>query len=153
MNDSGARILDGWLLAHLDSGAWGQVIVRSVPEGHELRHMADATLDAPDLVRLRPADLREWTDTTATGVFRPLKSAPSLRQGWRCVVAGHDDLALALEGLYPGALGDWWAGHTGSGVATSLADFMGRQTGIYRSARNLSLADAEVVAQIGRAHV
>ena len=147
MNHAGAYALHAWLLSHPFPTPWGEVVVRAIHGGHEVRHVADSQRDDGSLLLLQPRALLEWADTTAQGAFRPLKSAPTLRSGWRCIATNQDDLALALEGLYPGALGDWWAWQQGSATPTSFQDFMGRQAGIYRNIRNLPAADADSVTR------
>ncbi len=50
------------------------------------------------------AELRALAQFTATGLFRPLKSAPNLRRGWRCLAARRkrigrgDELSLSWVG-------------------------------------------------------
>jgi hypothetical protein len=69
---------------------------------------------------------------TAAGAFRPLKSAPNLRRGWRVSLADDDALELALNHLYPGAIADWFAASRNPPPITSYREFTARQTGMYR---------------------
>ena len=66
---------------------WGQVHIRRIDDGgFELRHVVDAEANADALGQAQTADLRSLAETNALGQFRPLKAAPHLRSGWRCVV-------------------------------------------------------------------
>lgn len=113
--------------------------VRIEPQagGYELRHAADFPAESGTYVALEVSELREWALADAAGAFRPLKSAPTLRKGWICRADSLEQLWEALEGLYPGAIGDWYAveklGERGQG----LRPYLERQTGIYRTAKLL----------------
>ena len=75
-------------LAQLGSErALAQVQIRRIGEGFELRHIADSEAPAESLRQLPLAEAPGWAQTNSTGQFRPLKSAPDLRQGWRLTVA------------------------------------------------------------------
>ena len=43
-----------------------------------------------------------------------------------------EELGLALNCLYPGAVADWFAVRSGRGAVTNYREFTGRQTGMYR---------------------
>jgi hypothetical protein len=75
---------------------------------------------------------------TSAGAFRPLKSAPNLRRGWRVAAADETELELALSHLYPGAVADWFAARLDPPPATSYRQFTERQTGMYRITTMLS---------------
>jgi hypothetical protein len=77
-------------------------------------------------------DLRALTQFTAAGAFRPLKSAPNLKRGWQAQLNSDDELWLAVNTLYPGALADWFAAQQAHPPITSYRDFTARQTGMYR---------------------
>jgi len=125
--------------------------VRLTPEtsGYELRHGADAGRERSELLVLTYGDLRELAQTTATGAFRPIKTAPNLRRGWWCRAATEAELEEALDALYPGALTDWWAAGENPAPVQHFREFAGRQTGMYRGIRELSDADAAAVIRAG----
>ena len=82
------------------------------------------------------------------GQYRPLKTAPTLRHGWRLEVADLAELRLALDGFYPGrltALAAWEAHRL---ATTPLRETLGRQSGMYRAAAKIS--DDEVDGLVGR---
>jgi hypothetical protein len=117
---------------------FGQVIVRRIGSGFELRHQADSAASSENLIDLKGTELRAWAQTAEGGAFRPLKSAPNLRPGWRAVATDGAALDLLLHYLYPGAVADWFAAQSTHPPVTSYRDFTARQTGMYRSTNMLS---------------
>ena len=115
---------------------FGQVLIRKVGPGFELRH-ADDKGDVGDA-----SDAKNIAEFTDSGSFRPLKSAPNLLRGWKMRVRDAEELGLALNYLYPGAVADWFAVRSGRGVVTNYREFTGRQTGMYRITAMLSDARA-----------
>lgn len=88
------------------------------------------------------------------GNFRRLKTAPTLRLGWRLVLRDLEEARLALDYFYPGRADVYraWAG--GTLVPTPLRETLGRQTGMYRVAAKIDDAQAEtVVANLCRSDV
>jgi 4Fe-4S binding protein/cobalt chelatase family protein len=121
-----AQIGDEFVLA--------QVLIRKTGESFELRNVADK--DRSDLKAI--TDLKDVAQFTETGAFRPLKSAPNLRRGWRVELRHAEELGLALNYLYPGAVADWFAVRSGKPPVTNYREFAGRQTGMYRITAMLS---------------
>ena len=120
-------------LAALDTEiVFGQVAVRRLERGFELRHESDRSAAADNLTTLNGTELRAWAQTAAGGAFRPLKSAPNLRAGWRALAADSAALELLLHYLYPGAVADWFAAQAAAPPITSYRQFTARQTGMYR---------------------
>ncbi|MEW6158089.1 MAG: DR2241 family protein [Verrucomicrobiota bacterium] len=115
-----------------------QVRICRQPHGFELRHVADRSRPAGDLRGAAVEDLRAIAQLTDSGAYRPLKSAPNLARGWVVFAREAEELERALNILYPGFLADWFAVHSGSGVATSYREFTARQTGMYRITTHLS---------------
>src|SRR5512139_2317141 len=119
-----------------------QVRILRLPDGFELRHVAD--VDAP-VSELRPValgELRALARVTCQGNFRPLKSAPTLQAGWWSRVASPAELDAALNHLYPGAVADWHAARANPPPVTHYREMAGRQTGMYRIAQRLDDAQA-----------
>jgi hypothetical protein len=121
---------------------FAQVWIRRMPKGFELRHVADKEGDEDALQSVAEKDLRSLAQFTAQGAFRPLKSAPNLRPGWRAIARDEESLGLALNQLYPGAVADWFAAQSPSPPITSYREFTGRQTGMYRITTMLEDATA-----------
>jgi hypothetical protein len=131
------------LLASFDTEiVFGQVAVRRLEGGFELRHESDRAAAADSLTTLNGTELRAWAQEAAGGAFRPLKSAPNLRAGWRAVAADGAALELLLHYLYPGAVADWFAARTAPPPLTSYRQFTARQTGMYRITTKLDDAIA-----------
>lgn len=129
--------------------AWAQVLVRARAGGFELRHLEDVAVAEERLQLVPLGELRALAQFTAAGAFRPLKSAPNLRAGWRVVVARGEELEAALQILYPGSLADWHAARAGSPPVTHYREFTERQTGMYRVTTMLDDAAAARVARAG----
>ena len=66
---------------------FAQVSIARCDRGYELRHVGDHGVEADSLRAIELADLRAIAQFTGTGTFRPLKSAPTLRNGWRLEIA------------------------------------------------------------------
>jgi sirohydrochlorin cobaltochelatase len=72
------------------------------------------------------------------GKYRPLKTAPNLRRGWRLELATAEDLRRALDYFYPGRLAVFAASKSGQLKTTPLRDALDRQSGMYRLAAKIS---------------
>jgi hypothetical protein len=126
---------------------FAQVFIRRIGRGYELRHATDVA-ESPETLRLAAdSGARALAQFTAEGQFRPLKSAPTLRRGWRILPAGDFELGAVLNQLYPGALADWLAAQTERPPVTNYREFFDRQSGMYRNAAALTDAQAAGVIQ------
>lgn len=125
----------------------GQALVRRMHPGYELRHAEDRTAGDTELRTITLQDVRQLSQFTNTNSFRPLKSAPTLRTGWRLHVVNDGDLEVALNHLYPNAIADWYAVRTGKPPVTNYREFTNRQTGMYRITTMLTDAQATQVIQ------
>ncbi|HEY3857817.1 MAG TPA: DR2241 family protein [Verrucomicrobiae bacterium] len=117
---------------------FGQLLIRRAAGGFELCHTAEAETLSENLRLLDVRELRALAQFTATGLFRPLKSAPNLRCRWQCLATDEHELEQALSHLYPGAVADWFAVRSGAPPITSYRQFTARQTGMYRITTMLS---------------
>ncbi|MCB1225133.1 MAG: hypothetical protein KDK99_04915 [Verrucomicrobiales bacterium] len=123
-----------------DGPAWiGQVQIEPLPEGRfRLRHIADANAPLESLcLHEHPSAAREIARSTGEGAFRPLHSAADLNTGWRLEIGSIAELRLALDFLYPAAVGCWIAQREEGLQGTPLRTFLGRQTGMYRFANTI----------------
>lgn len=117
--------------------------------GYELRHRVDADRPAAELtVHTDPEDASALALYDDAGAYRPLKTAPNLRHGWRLVVSDDKALRLALDQFYPARLGAWQAFQQGRLATTPLRETLGRQTGMYRVTAKLT--DEQADALVGR---
>lgn len=126
----------------------GQILVDRGSAGQFLLcHRADAGRD--DLTSYCGADVAlELARFTDAGEYRPLKTAPNLRHGWRLQLATADELQRALDNFYPGRLAAWNAWRQGALRTTSFRDTLSRQSGMYRVATRIT--DDQADALIGR---
>lgn len=130
---------------------FGELCLTAVAEaGYELRHRADVGQPAEALVRHDdPEAAADLAINDDAGTYRPLKTAPNLRRGWRLVVVDAARLRRALEGFYPGRAGAWRSfRREGTLQTTSLRETLNRQTGMYRVTGKLTAEQADLL--VGR---
>jgi sirohydrochlorin cobaltochelatase len=121
---------------------FGQVLVQKINGSFFiLLHRDDESLgqlqtyrDAEDAVGIAKYD--------DAGNYRPLKTAPNLRHGWRLELANFEELRRALDYFYPGRLAVFAAWKSGDLKTTSLRETLDRQSGMYRVAAKIS--DAQI---------
>lgn len=129
----------------------GEIIATSAADGAiDLRHRDDAGRN----------DLKQHADPEAAvsiarfdeaGKFRALKTAPTLRRGWRLLLPSLSDARLALDFFYPGRVAAILARDRGTLRITPLRETLNRQTGMYRAAARLTDQEAdELVAEVCR---
>lgn len=137
------------LLGWLEEGRTrlGQIAVRRDGDFFELRHLDDADATALDDY-CSPEDALEIARWDAAGKYRPLKTAPTLRAGWRLRLRTAAELVLALEYFYPAMLASCLAAREKRLGVTPLRDTLARQSGMYAITRQATVEDAEAV--IGR---
>lgn len=85
-----------------------------------------------------PAGLREIAKFDASGEYRPLKTAPTLKGGWKTATNCAAEFLKRLDALYPGVFATWIAYHCGRHLPTPLRDTLDRQTGMYRFAGSIT---------------
>src|SRR5437899_7741025 len=86
--------------------------------------------DAEDAIKIAKYD--------DAGNYRPLKTAPNLRHGWRLEVDTIQELTRALDYFYPGRLAVFAAWKSGKLEITPLRETLDRQSGMYRVAAKIS---------------
>ena len=84
---------------------------------------------SPLTPRLQAA--RDIARYDAAGNYRPLKTAPNLRRGWRLTLATIEELHEALDAFYPAMLAARLAFQQGRLAVTPLRDTLNRQSGMY----------------------
>jgi sirohydrochlorin cobaltochelatase len=77
------------------------------------------------------------------GMYRPLKTAPTLRHGWKLILKNLTELRLALDLFYPGRLAAIFAFEKSELVTTSFRETLARQSGMYRVAAQISETEAD----------
>ena len=129
------RALEDWLAKGLR--CIGQIAIECCDDGtFSLCHREDgggqnltaygAADDAVDLARFDDA-----------GNYRPLKTAPTLRHGWKLILENLNALRAALDLFYPGRLAAMFAFENGGLVATPFRETLDRQSGMYRVAAQI----------------
>ena len=116
----------------------GQIAVTKDDSGWILCHSEDVnSMDSLSMScdALKARERAMFDDSSA---FRALKTAPTLRHGWKIAVATETELRLALECFYPGVIGLWESAMEKSLQPVPLRDTLGRQTGMYRFANTIS---------------
>jgi len=117
---------------------FGQILIQKNQAGvFVLSHRDEASL-----VQLQPyrdaEDAVEIAKYDDAGNYRPLKTAPDLRHGWRLELATVEELRRALDYFYPGRLAIFAAWKSGDLKTTALRDTLDRQSGMYRVAAKIS---------------
>ena len=124
--------------AQLGEGlVFGQVWIRQISAGYTLRHIDDR-YRTDSLKPISMAELRNIVQYSGRREFRPLKSAPNLLSGWSLDLQSGDELAAALDELYPNSIADWFAARLPVPPVTHYREFTARQTGMYRIATMLN---------------
>jgi sirohydrochlorin cobaltochelatase len=138
--------LAAWLASGRDS--IGEIAITTNADGSfSLCHIADRCQDGLQ-VHHAAHDALFIARNDASGSFRPLHSAPTLNRGWRLDLATLDELRLALDFFYPAAVGMAHALEQDKLAAVPLRNLLGRQTGMYRFANNIT--DEQAHAMIGK---
>jgi sirohydrochlorin cobaltochelatase len=117
---------------------FGQILVeKREGAGFVLLHRDDASLNK--LQRYRDAkDAIEIAKYDEAGNYRPLKTAPNLRHGWRLELATAEELRRALDYFYPSRLAVFAGWKKGCLKTTALRETLDRQSGMYRVATKIS---------------
>jgi len=120
---------------------FGQISVRKTSNSLVLCHRDDEAHDELEIFR-NAGDAIEIARYDDDGNYRPLKTAPNLRHGWRMEVGTIDELKRALDHFYPSRLAVFVAWRGGQLRITPLRETLDRQSGMYRIAAKIS--DAQV---------
>ena len=128
--------------------AIGQILIlRKNKMGFVVSHRDDESRADLEIFR-NPGDATEIARHDDAGDYRPLKTAPNLRHGWKLELADLSGLRLALDLFYPGRLAAFLAAGDGKLASTSFRETLSRQSGMYHVAAKIS--DAQSDALIAR---
>lgn len=72
------------------------------------------------------------------GSYRPLKTAPDLRRGWKILARDLLQVEQVIDAIYPGRFAVLHAFKSGQLTTTSLRETLNRQSGMYRIAAKIS---------------
>ena len=116
----------------------GEILVRKTGTGgFALSHRDDKAMDQFKIFR-SAEDAIEIAKHDDAGNYRPLKTAPNLRHGWRLELEMLEDLRHALDYFYPGRLAVFAAWKSDKLQTTPLRETLERQSGMYRVAAKIS---------------
>jgi len=121
-----------------DSNPFGQIFIqRTKADGFVLCHREDQNSGQLQVFRT-PDDAVEIARYDDAGKYRPLKTAPNLRHGWRLELVDLGELRRALDHLYPGRVAMLAAWTENRLSTTALRETLDRQSGMYRVATKIS---------------
>ncbi len=125
----------------------GEVLIQHTASGWRLCHRDDASLAGTGTLTAftEAADAREIARCDASGAFRPLKTAPSLKRGWELSLTEPNEVHQALDHLYPATLANWFRHSEGYLPARHLKEMLDRQTGMYRVTGLLREGEAQAL--------
>jgi sirohydrochlorin cobaltochelatase len=130
--------LEQMLEGELDAGPIfiGEVAIRNLDDGtFELAHRNTEVAPA---VNFAAGDALEVAKFDEKGNYRPLRTAPNLRRGWKIIALNIPDVIAVTDAIYPGRLAAWRAWKTKRLKTTSLRETLNRQSGMYRVAAKIS---------------
>ena len=114
----------------------GQLEIERVEGAFVLSHRDDA--GRSDLGEHEVDDAFEIARFDDAGNYRPLKTAPTLRHGWKIFARDLSQVERVIDTIYPGRLAMLCAFKSGELIATSLRETLNRQSGMYRVAAKIS---------------
>lgn len=121
-----------------DRRFFGQILIRTSGDGgFVLCHRDDEKCDDLKICH-QPEDAIEIARYDESGNYRPLRTAPNLRRGWRLEVGNLVRLRTALDYFYPGRLATFAAWKENRLTTTPLRETLDRQSGMYRVAAKIS---------------
>jgi sirohydrochlorin cobaltochelatase len=101
-----------------------------------------------------PAAAREISTYAEDGTYRFTKGQVNLKRGWAMTLDTTEELRQALDLFYPACLGLYLSLRDNCLTVENLREKLGRQTGMYRFARNISDHGAQTLVRTvcGPAH-
>jgi sirohydrochlorin cobaltochelatase len=134
MRNSIERVLEAAAAARF---CVGQIVVQKSDGCFVLCHRDDETLDQLQIFR-SAEDAIVIAKYDDAGSYRPLKTAPNLRHGWRLELDTLEAVMRALDYFYPGRLAAFAAWKSDKLQTTFLRETLDRQSGMYRVAAKIS---------------
>ncbi len=114
----------------------GQLEIVSSEKGFVLCHRDDA--GRTDLKNYEIDDALEAAKFDDARSYRPLKTAPNLRHGWKIFARDLLQAEKVIDAIYPGRIAVLHAFTSGRLTTTSLRETLNRQSGMYRVAAKIS---------------
>ena len=138
-----SRALADWISA--GARGIGQIEIQYSGAGFVLCHLDDMARQDLEVFH-SPNDAAELAKFDDEGNYRPLKTAPNLRRGWRLELSDFEALEEALEFFYPGRLAVLAAWEANRLTTVPLRETLNRQSGMYRIAAQISDGQINTVA-------
>jgi sirohydrochlorin cobaltochelatase len=110
---------------------------------YELRHYLDSGVEVGLALHSTPEAAHEIALYDEAGNYRPLKTAPTVRRGWRLALETIEQLHEALDFFYPAMLAARLAMQQARLVITPLRGTLNRQSGMYAVTKKISDPDAD----------
>ena len=127
----------------------GQITISrptDTPSTFELRHCDDLHSNPALLeTHTNPESARTLSSLDQSGEYRPLKTAPNLRKGWRLLLPSPEALRIALDHFYPAMTALFASQNNRSLTPVPLRDTLNRQTGMYAATKRLTESEAYVL--------
>ncbi len=136
--------LAAWIEAGHDQ--IGEVAIRHHAGGFALTHYQETAGQNLEIFS-DPLQARLLATYDDHGIFRPLKTAPNLRHGWKLLLADLSELQRALECFYPAMLGSLLSHESGEFHPIPLRETLARQSGMYAVTKKIT--DSQADAMIG----
>ena len=119
----------------------GQIEIRRADHNFFLSHRDDAgRRDLRDYAAEEAIEIAKFDDA---GDYRPLKTAPNLRHGWKVLAPDVATVISVIDAIYPGRLAVWRAWKSGQLFPTPWRRTLARQSGIYRVTAKISDAQTD----------
>src|SRR2546423_1601603 len=127
------------LAAVLSGKSWfGQLLIRRMSAGGFMVCHRDDENERALKIFHKPEDAIEIARYDDAGRYRPLKTAPNLKHGWRLEIVDLGELRCALDYFYPGRLAMLALWNRNEMRTTPLRETLNRQSGMYRIAAKIS---------------
>ena len=123
----------------------GQLEIVSSEERFVVCHCDD--VGRTDLRNYEIDDAPEVAKFDDAGSYRPLKTAPNLRHGWKIFARDLLQIEKVIDAIYPGRIAVLDAFKSGQLTLTSLRETLNRQSGMYRVAAKIS--DKQIDGLVG----
>jgi len=124
---------------------FGELLLRAEGQCFSICHRRDRTVPKRRLGAMHGTqDAHEISRKTASGEYRPLRSAPTLPRGWLFSGLSEEKLLMLVDLFLPGARAHRWMEGSGNLPVRSFQEVAGGQSGIYRV---LSTIDTQAVRE------
>jgi sirohydrochlorin cobaltochelatase len=126
---------------------FGEVLLsRRTTRDFQALHLRDRDVPIDQLNHLQSIpEVREMARYSPEGEYRPLKTAPSLKNGWVILESDAHSFYQMLDAIYPAAFAGTVKYFQGEIHPVSLRRTLGRQTGMYQFAKHVSDVDASLI--------